>query len=245
MNSGTYVDPKFPPTEEYNQSSYIPSATDYYHVSHQAQHYGYAVNSINNINGLNGLNGHQTSSMGYYGQHPGGYYSAPCGMTVTHSTPLGQQQHHQQQQQQLSSPGLIQRSPVPSPTPSLTSMAPCGPVQGHHVSPLLNHQHLQHQQHQHQFQLGPATPQQQQQLHGSVIAAQQNNCPTQTQIQQQQQLQQQQPQHQLCQPPTPNSPESDLDDGSDSDPEHNPVIYPWMKKIHVAGARKFLLANHL
>ena len=71
---------------------------------------------------------------------------------------------------------------------------------------------------------------------GSMVAAQQANGQQQLQTQIQQQ---QNNALQLCQPPTPNSPESDCDDGSDmSDDSHNPVIYPWMKKIHVAGARK-------
>lgn len=260
MNSGTYVDPKFPPSEEYNQSSYIP-ATDYYH---QAQHYGYAVNGLGGVNGGVALNSHQSASMGYYGQHPShgaGYYGAPCGMTPAQAGPmtghvapttLGHQHHlppQQQQQPQHSSPGLIQRSPLPSPTPSLTSMAAC-PTQGqtlsHHVSPLL-HPHLQpihhaghHQLMQQQHGQLTATQQQhaqlaatqQQQLHASI--PQQTSA--QTQIQQQQQ--QQNGALQLCQPPTPNSPESDCDDATDSDESHNPVIYPWMKKIHVAGTRK-------
>ena len=74
---------------------------------------------------------------------------------------------------------------------------------------------------------------------GSMVAAQQANGQQQLQTQTQTQIQQQNNALQLCQPPTPNSPESDCDDGSDmSDDSHNPVIYPWMKKIHVAGARK-------
>nr|CCK73372.1 Deformed [Euperipatoides kanangrensis] len=40
MNSGSYVDPKFPPNEEYSQNSYIPSQVqDYYGAS--VQNYGY------------------------------------------------------------------------------------------------------------------------------------------------------------------------------------------------------------
>lgn len=240
MNTGAYVDPKFPPSEEYNQSSYMPTAATEYYVPHQSQHYGYAVNSVN------GIGSHQGASMGYYAQHPshgGGYYGAPCGMgpgqvpMTGHVAPTTLGHHHQQH----SSPGLLHRSPVPSPTPSLTSMAPCGTQPqslSHHVSPLL-HQHLQplHHSNIQGHGIGPLMQQHSQlsqsmsQHHGSM-GQQQSNQQHQTQLLQQSNA------LQLCQPPTPNSPESDIDDGSDSDESQNPVIYPWMKKIHVAGASK-------
>lgn len=282
MNSGSsyVVDPKFPPSEEYSQSSYIPAAASDYYVPHQVQHYhGYHHHSVNSAGVVNGHPSSVTASMGYYGQHPshggttagyGGAYGAPCGIApgqqavpmTGHVAPttLGHHHHHPQQHQQ--SPGLIQRSPAPSPTPSLTSMVTCPSQQIQPQQQTIQHQQLQLQQHQHvqplHQQLNSShlqqQQQQQQQSHGvvsqalmqhdqlshlgSMVAQQANGqqLQTQTQIQQQQNNA-----LQLCQPPTPNSPESDCDDGSDmSDDSHNPVIYPWMKKIHVAGARKLI-----
>ena len=228
--SGTYgsvVDPKFPPSEEYSQSSYIPAAADYY-VPHQSQHYGYN----------NAAHPHQTS-MGYYGQHSGhhavhsGYYGT-CGMSNISQVPMTTSLGHQQQHP---SPGIqLQRSPIPSPTPSLTSVMPCN--QQMHVSPL---------QQLHQLQQQPLHHHQMQQMHQINSIPPMNPQPMNPQNQPQPAQQPQQPQQQanntlLCQPPTPNSPaDSDLEDGgSDSDESHNPVIYPWMKKIHVAGAGQFL-----
>ena len=283
MNSGSsyVVDPKFPPSEEYSQSSYIPAAASDYYVPHQVQHYhGYHHHSVNSGGGV--VNGHPSSaSMGYYGQHPshggaagyGGAYGTPCGIApgqqavpmTGHVAPttLGHHHHHHSQQQhQQQSPGLIQRSPAPSPTPSLTSMVTCPSQQiqaQQQQIQALGHQQLQHQHVQplHQQQLNSSHLQQQQshgvvsqalmqhdQLShlGSMVAQQASGqqLQTQTQIQQQNSAA-----LQLCQPPTPNSPESDCDDGSDmSDDSHNPVIYPWMKKIHVAGARKSAPPQH-
>ena len=45
MNSGSYVDPKFPTSEEYSQSSYIPHSEYYNQHIQAAQHYGYGVNA--------------------------------------------------------------------------------------------------------------------------------------------------------------------------------------------------------
>ncbi|XP_046639156.1 homeotic protein deformed-like isoform X2 [Daphnia pulicaria] len=308
MNSGSsqyVVDPKFPPSEEYSQSSYIPAAvsSDYYVPHHQVQHYhgyhGHHTHHHHNVTHPSSVT--SAASMGYYGQHPshggavvsaGGYHgggaygaNGACGIAGTgqqvqvpmtgHVAPtLGHHHQHQPQQQHQQSPGMIQRSPAPSPTPSLTSMVTCPSQQlaaqqqqtlGHQQLQL-QHQHVQQQQQQplHQQQLNSShlqqqQQQQQQQSHGvvggggvvsqalmqhdqlshlgSMVAAQQANG-QQQQLQTQTQIQQQQNNAlQLCQPPTPNSPESDCDDGSDmSDDSHNPVIYPWMKKIHVAGA---------
>ena len=278
MNSGSsyVVDPKFPPSEEYNQSSYIPAAagSDYY-VPHQVQHYhGYHHNHQHN-----GHPSSVTASMGYYGQHPshagsnggsygGGAYGAPCGLApgqqanvpmTGHVAPtsIGHHHHHPQQHQQ--SPNqLMPRSPAPSPTPSLTSMVvnTCPPPQQiqqqhqqlqlqHHVQQPLHQQQQLNSSHLQQSHAGVVVSQslmQHDQLAhlGSMVAAQQSTG--QQQQLQTSQIQQQQNNNalQLCQPPTPNSPESDCDDNSDdlSDDSHNPVIYPWMKKIHVAGARK-------
>ncbi|KZS03897.1 putative Homrotic deformed protein [Daphnia magna] len=298
MNSGSsqyVVDPKFPPSEEYSQSSYIPAAvsSDYYVPHHQVQHYhGYHGHHAHHHH--NGSHPSSVTSaaatMGYYGQHPshggavisaggGGYHgggaygaNGPCGIAgpgqqvqvpmTGHVAPtLGH--HHPQPIQHQQSPGMIQRSPAPSPTPSLTSMVTCPSQQIQaqqqqtlgHQQLQLQHQHVQQPLHQQQLNSSHLQQQQQQQQShgggvvsqalmqhdqlshlGSMVAAQQSNGQQQLQTLTQTQIQQQNNALQLCQPPTPNSPESDCDDGSDmSDDSHNPVIYPWMKKIHVAG----------
>ena len=44
MNSGySGVDPKFPSSDEYNQSSYLQSHSEYYNHMQAAQHYGYGA----------------------------------------------------------------------------------------------------------------------------------------------------------------------------------------------------------
>ena len=68
MNSGSYVDPKFPTSEEYSQSSYIPHSEYYNQHIQAAQHYGYGVNA-----------GHYPTArdpMGY-----GGYYQQCSAMS--------------------------------------------------------------------------------------------------------------------------------------------------------------------
>lgn len=271
MNSGTtpsyVVDPKFPPSEEYSQNSYIPvtataSADVYYggghhHLNHQVHHHQHHHHSAGYHHQHHGgyhqqqqhvvhqqqLNGHHHQHhQGYYAQHPttttattgygggGGYVGGPCGMTpVTgHVAPV----HHHQE-----SPILIQQrtSPVTSsPTPSLTSM-----------TPFTQQQQQQHDQLQH---LGMMQQQHDQLAHlGSMVAQQPVTADITPQLAETQNgNNNNNAALQLCQPPTPSSPDADesdlMDDaGSDdlSDDSHNPVIYPWMKKIHVAGARKF------
>lgn len=278
MNSGTSygvpVDPKFPPSEEYSQSSYIPAmaaatANDvsYYsnvphHQVHQHHHHhggyhhvGYH-HQVHQQTVQQPINGHHHHQGAYYGQ-PAGYGGGggygggtPCGMNPTggqqavpmtgHVAPASlasqqQQQQHLGQLHQDGSPVGLIRSPASSPTPSLTSMAPFS-----QHDTMQQHGHLQSMQHQGLMQ------QHDQLAHLGSMVAQQPQVPPSSQ-QQQLQVPTSQTQInssaglQLCQPPTPGSPmESDLDDGSDmSDDSHNPVIYPWMKKIHVAGARKF------
>ena len=273
MNSGTSygvpVDPKFPPSEEYSQGSYIPAmgaatANDvsYYsnvphHQVHHHQHHhsgyhhvGYHHHQHQVVQPAisNGHHNHHHHQGGYYAQPAGygGYGSAtPCGMNANggqqavpmtgHVAPAPQQLHQQQQQlHQDGSPGGLIRSPASSPTPSLTSMAPFTQQQQQH-DPMQQHlqQTMQHQglmqQHDQLAHLGSMVAQQPQVPAPQLSASQQINSSSASLVQQ------------LCQPPTPGSPmESDLDDGSDmSDDSHNPVIYPWMKKIHVAGTRKF------
>ena len=101
---GVGPDPKFPPSEEYNQSSYIP-ATDYYgvHSHHHQQHQHVSYGSVGHA-GYVGHVGHvgqvhqsAVSGMGYYGQHSGYYASSTavgCGMVTPSSKCLIHDQKH-------------------------------------------------------------------------------------------------------------------------------------------------------
>lgn len=105
MNSGPYVDPKFPPPEEYSQNSYIPPQSDYYNP---AQHYPY-----------HGM--HQAGMQ--YGRdamqyNHAGYYQQACVMPqhqpmAAHISPQIAPCHSPLQQHQVPP-----RSPVASPDPS-------------------------------------------------------------------------------------------------------------------------------
>lgn len=61
ISAGVVVDPKFPPSEEYNQNSYIPSPTDNFFGNHhlnQPQHhiqYGYHNHHQSNTYGTSGV----------------------------------------------------------------------------------------------------------------------------------------------------------------------------------------------
>ncbi|KAK4292995.1 hypothetical protein Pmani_034273 [Petrolisthes manimaculis] len=108
MNSGPYVDPKFPPPEEYSQNSYIPPQSDYYNP---AQHYPY-----------HGM--HQAGMQ--YGREAmqynhAGYYQQACVMPqhqpmAAHISPQLPPCHSPLQQHQVPP-----RSPVASPDPSATA----------------------------------------------------------------------------------------------------------------------------
>ncbi|CAM1328259.1 HOXC4 (predicted) [Pycnogonum litorale] len=79
MNSGSYVDPKFPPSEEYSQNSYIPNhGTDYYghhHHHHHHQSYGYSQHH----GGAGVMNYGRDSVAGYTNHHvPSSYYQQSC-----------------------------------------------------------------------------------------------------------------------------------------------------------------------
>ena len=103
MNSNPYVDPKFPPQEEYSQNSYIPPHTDYYNATPHYAHYGMP----------------QTPNM-QYGREPmqynhSGYYQQQCVMQphqtmATHMSPQIAPCHSPLQQHPVSA-----RSPVASP----------------------------------------------------------------------------------------------------------------------------------
>lgn len=104
MNSGSYVDPKFPPNEEYSQSSYIPShghgGAEYYghhhphhhphHLPHQpaATYQGYAA-----IGASAPAYGRDTTTSYANNHHvPGSFYQGSCPMSAGMSAAMGPQQ---------------------------------------------------------------------------------------------------------------------------------------------------------
>ncbi|XP_054713498.1 homeobox protein Hox-B4-like [Uloborus diversus] len=77
MNSQPYVDPKFPPSEEYSQGNYIP---DYYH---QQQHYGgFHAAPVSYGPTENG----QTYT-NHHGSSPHSYYQHSCSLSQNTVTP--------------------------------------------------------------------------------------------------------------------------------------------------------------
>lgn len=220
MNPAQYaVDPKFPPTEEYTQSSYIPSpGTDYY----SGQHYGGYTTSIAGQHGVTTAYGRDsvssTTTAGY-----GGYASAAAPTTgyYHHHHPPPQPppqtatacgMPHHPPPPQIPMPGHVAPSVLTShateeasPVTHQSQQSPDSSPQHTPVSVSLGngpqHHHSHHQQHN---------------LHQSHQHVQQQ-APSQQDIQQE------------------GSP-SDCSEGADSQGPR--VIYPWMKKIHVAGAGK-------
>uniref|UniRef100_T1ISS8 Homeobox domain-containing protein n=1 Tax=Strigamia maritima TaxID=126957 RepID=T1ISS8_STRMM len=122
MNSASYVDPKFPPNEEYSQSSYIssPPAAEYYGPP-PAQHYGYS-----NLNSHHAVNyGRETVS---YTNHGPSYYQQPCGLTHGQPQPLPGQIAPAPNSQSPVPPTPAHRSPGPS--PPAPQLPPGQPQQG-------------------------------------------------------------------------------------------------------------------
>lgn len=108
MNPQQYVDPKFPPSEEYSQGNYMP---DYYSQHHQ-QHYGgfhaYAA---------------ENGTAGYANTSPHGYYN-PCSLgqnCISDHLTADDSLHHQ--------PHNNRSSPDSSPPPA-GSMLPRSDTQG-------------------------------------------------------------------------------------------------------------------
>ena len=112
MNTGPYVDPKFPPQEEYSQNSYIPPHSDYYGTQHYT-HYGMP----------------QAASMQYGReamQYNHGYYQQACVMPQhqamgAHISPQIAPCHSPLQQHPVPA-----RSPVASPDLSQSGNASMG-----------------------------------------------------------------------------------------------------------------------
>lgn len=220
----TVADPKFPPNEEYSQSNYIqpggePFAGHLHHHHHLNQHhlqYGYHHNPAHHHQNAYGM-----QVNGGYAPYGYGYHSAP-----THHHQL--HQHHQQHQPtQLRNAGnSMQQHP---------DAAACSPVSAQHecsssASPP-----------------GPAV--------GATIPLQELGMRLDRRIEEAaptgQQLQEL-GMH-LEEPPSDQddldddrlmmdgSPAMDDDDDHDDSENGDRVIYPWMKKIHVAGVGEFYI----
>lgn len=121
MNSGPYVDPKFPPPEEYSQNSYIPPQSDYYNA---AQHYPY--------HGMHQAPGMQYGRDAMQYNHAG-YYQQTCVMPqhqpmAAHMSPQVAPCHSPLQQHQVPP-----RSPVASPDPSAGGAGGMGAQMAQHM----------------------------------------------------------------------------------------------------------------
>lgn len=186
MNSGPYVDPKFPPSEEYSQGSYIPHS-EYYIPQHQ--HYGYPSAQAHLGYGRESVAYNPSAAAaaaGYYQQtfmHPAQHMGGHTVPTLPNPSPPTQPTLH--------------RSPVPvsSPQPPSSGMT----VGGMMASPGQLGQQPQHPGHA-----------------GQQTAASQEI------------------QSDGCE----DSEQAEEQDGSAR------VIYPWMKKIHVAGAGEWIKSEY-
>ncbi|XP_064471853.1 homeobox protein Hox-B4-like [Ornithodoros turicata] len=122
MNSPSYVDPKFPPSEEYSQGNYIPShGGDYFGPQHHPAHpaYGFGAASHGPPYGPSPENGAYTAATSPH------YYQHSCSVTQATLSPLSRPLDHAPPP---SSPGYgpqgsapaapIPRSPSPPPPAS-------------------------------------------------------------------------------------------------------------------------------
>ncbi|XP_012276321.1 homeobox protein Hox-A4 [Orussus abietinus] len=264
------VDPKFPPTEEYSQSNYIPSTgADFFggghHLNHPQSHqlqYGYhqhhhqAASTPYGATSAVQLNGGYPGYGGYYGPHHPHHQ-----VHAVHHATLHPHHHAvgalamppEAQQPPLACPPSMHPQQQPQPPPTTTPSV----LGSTALSPSIGPSHVQQPEHQHQpqHQQHPPPPPQQPQQHENVCSPagsgslHRDNSPD---------LQQQQPsQHSQHLQAAPQQQQTHLEDGSDQDDmeddqmmdgspgmmeededdEENGdrVIYPWMKKIHVAG----------
>ncbi|XP_076278162.1 homeotic protein deformed [Lasioglossum baleicum] len=271
------VDPKFPPSEEYSQSNYIPSTgAEFFpasggghHLNHPQSHqlqYGYhqhhhqAASTPYGASSAVQLNGGYAGYGGYYGPHHPHHQ-----VHAVHHASLHPHHHAvgalamppEAQQPPLTCPSAMsQQQPQQQPPVSASTVlgsTPLSPgiMQNHVQPPPPPPDSLQHHQPPSQHDSNACSPASSGQLHrDNSPELQQQSTGQQSQhiqnAQQQQSQSQQQSQQQLH--VDDGSDQDDMEDdqmmdGSpgmmedDDDDEENGdrVIYPWMKKIHVAG----------
>ncbi|XP_067212432.1 homeobox protein Hox-A4 [Linepithema humile] len=261
------VDPKFPPSEEYSQSNYIPSTgADFFssggaghHLSHPQsqlqygyhQHHHQAASTPYGASSTVQLNGGYAGYSGYYGPHHHQVHPVHHATLHPHHHAVGALAMPPEAQQppltcpssmQSQQPQQQQQSSVP--TSTILASTP--------LSPSLMQNHVQQpdalQHHQQQHENNACSPAGSSQLH-------RDNSPD---LQTQQSLSQQSQHIQSGQPQTSQQSQqqhhvedsSDADDVEDGQMEGSPgmieeeeedeenrdrPIYPWMKKVHVAG----------
>ncbi|XP_044012710.1 homeotic protein antennapedia isoform X2 [Aphidius gifuensis] len=275
------VDPEFPPSEEYSQRNYIPSASvdifsGTHHLSHPQSHqlqYGYhqhhhqAVSTPYAASTGVSLNGGYTPYSSYYTSHQQTHAIHNTGLHPHHhavgavSMPQEAQQpplsclsslqnlhiQQQQQQQQLQDQHQQQQQQQQQLPQSATTT---------HVSATLSSTLLpSHVQSSDALHHQPQQTQSQQQLDNNTCSptGERNNSPDQTlqsqSVQRSGQLHNALKQQQATQQQHHSDDRSDLDDmdddmlespgmlddDDDEDENGERVVYPWMKKIHVAG----------
>ncbi|XP_008205497.2 homeotic protein deformed [Nasonia vitripennis] len=257
------MDPKFPPNEEYSQNNYIPSnGADFFvgghHLNHPQSHqlqYGYHQHHHQAASTPYGAASAVQLNGGYAGY--GGYYAPHH---PHHQHPMHHVPHHAVGA--LAMPPEAQQPPLTCPPSMQNPQQQQQPVSSSTVlgSTALSPSLMQNHVPQDNLQAHGQTQQQQQQQHeGNVCSPagsgsmHRDNSPE-LQNQQQNQHQQQslqatgQTQNQQQHHPDDGSDQDDLEDdqmmdgspGMAEDEEEDEengdrVIYPWMKKIHVAG----------
>ncbi|CAL7952299.1 unnamed protein product [Xylocopa violacea] len=279
------VDPKFPPSEEYSQSNYIPSTgADFFpatggghHLNHPQSHqlqYGYhqhhhqAASTPYGASSAVQLNGGYAGYGGYYGPHHPHHQ-----VHAVHHASLHPHHHAvgalamppEAQQPPLTCPSSMQNQQQPQqqqpPVSASTVLGstPLSPgIMQNHVQPpdsLQHHQQPSQQQQQPPHDGNACSPPSSGQLHRDNSPDLQQQPPAaqqpqhiqtaQQQTQQQQQSQQQsQQQHHVDDGSDQDDMEDDqmmdgspgmMDEEEEDEENGDRVIYPWMKKIHVAG----------
>lgn len=226
------VDPKFPPTEEYSQNNYISSGDfkltnpDYFQSQHlQQQHlqYGYHHQATTTPYGAPGPN---------YSTYPSNYYHHPHQIHHTNLPHIPSRQHiipgmHDDQPQlpcaaQGGLQGGLPNLPPVTSTTSLSDTDPSNVVSAVSCSPVSSHQDHMH----HSPQTGA---QAQPHLHelGMRLERLEENGDS--------EVGDDLDDDQLMMDGSPLM-DDDMDD--DESESGDRVIYPWMKKIHVAGVSK-------
>lgn len=259
LGPASVVDPKFPPSEEYSQNNYIPSAgADFFggghHLNHPQSHqlqYGYhqhhhqAASTPYGASSAVQLNGGYAGYGGYYPHHPHHQVHA-----VHH--PSLHPHHHavgalamppEAQQPPLTCPPSMHNQQQQQPPVSASTVLGSTPLSPSIIS---NHvrqsESIQLQQTAQQHDVNVCSPA----GSGSLHRDNSPDLPQQQQSSQHQHMQGSQ-QHQNQHHTDEGSDQEDVDDdqimdGSpgmmdddDDEEEGSRVVYPWMKKIHVAG----------